>query len=203
MQCAGSTHVTCFSPSMSPLVLLNLAGYIRFPLFAFSCFFYVCIYINFNFFCFVYATFNREVQSSKRGLLLLLSLNVPLIPRNILTVINHPSYVGLPCTSYPKISPIYRLFCFVGFFFLAYIFLFSHTFLFSYYNFYLFTNNYYVAVNPNQNSVLWNAMIYPLLPTSIFGVLWYQGEQNTFEASIYGYVLSPTSGSFLKIYFHF
>jgi hypothetical protein len=32
-------------------------------------------------------------------------------------------------------------------------------------------------------------MIYPLLPTSIFGVLWYQGEQNTFEPTIYGYVL--------------
>lgn len=45
----------------------------------------------------------------------------------------------------------------------------------------------FLLVNPNQNSVLWNAMIYPLLPTAIFGVLWYQGEQNTNEPALYGY----------------
>ena len=30
--------------------------------------------------------------------------------------------------------------------------------------------------NPGENSVLWNAMIYPLLPLNIKGVIWYQGE---------------------------
>lgn len=33
-------------------------------------------------------------------------------------------------------------------------------------------------VNPNANSALWNAMIYPILNMTIYGVIWYQGEQN-------------------------
>ncbi|BFZ09709.1 hypothetical protein BsWGS_12745 [Bradybaena similaris] len=33
--------------------------------------------------------------------------------------------------------------------------------------------------NQNDNSVLWNAMIYPLLKTSIKGAIWYQGEADT------------------------
>jgi len=49
----------------------------------------------------------------------------------------------------------------------------------------------------NSNSVLWNAMIYPLLNTTIYGVIWYQGEGNdiyrpevyncTFPAMIQGW----------------
>jgi len=31
----------------------------------------------------------------------------------------------------------------------------------------------------NTNSVLWNAMIHPLLNTTIHGVIWYQGERNS------------------------
>uniref|UniRef100_H2ZGF6 Sialate O-acetylesterase domain-containing protein n=1 Tax=Ciona savignyi TaxID=51511 RepID=H2ZGF6_CIOSA len=33
-------------------------------------------------------------------------------------------------------------------------------------------------VNPSQNSVLWNAMIHPLLNMTIKGAIWYQGESN-------------------------
>jgi len=33
--------------------------------------------------------------------------------------------------------------------------------------------------NENLQSALWNAMIYPLLNTTIHGVIWYQGERNT------------------------
>lgn len=34
------------------------------------------------------------------------------------------------------------------------------------------------APNPNQPSVLWNSMIYPLLNMTIYGAIWYQGESN-------------------------
>jgi len=37
----------------------------------------------------------------------------------------------------------------------------------------------YKGPDPNTYSVLWNAMIIPLLGSSIKGVLWYQGESNT------------------------
>jgi hypothetical protein len=30
--------------------------------------------------------------------------------------------------------------------------------------------------DPNENSVLWNAMVHPFLRHSIYGVLWYQGK---------------------------
>jgi len=33
-------------------------------------------------------------------------------------------------------------------------------------------------VNPNANSVLWNALIVPLLPMRLRGAIWYQGESN-------------------------
>ena len=32
--------------------------------------------------------------------------------------------------------------------------------------------------NPNQPSVLWNSMMYPLLNMTIYGAIWYQGESN-------------------------
>lgn len=35
------------------------------------------------------------------------------------------------------------------------------------------------GADPNQPSVLWNAMIVPFLNTSIKGAIWYQGEQNS------------------------
>jgi len=41
------------------------------------------------------------------------------------------------------------------------------------------------ALDPNQNSVLYNAMIYPYRNMSIRGVWWYQGEQNVGEATYY------------------
>ena len=37
----------------------------------------------------------------------------------------------------------------------------------------------------NQPSVLWNAMIHPLLPMRLRAVLWYQGEQDTFDPDRY------------------
>uniref|UniRef100_A0AAV2IZY9 Sialate O-acetylesterase domain-containing protein n=1 Tax=Knipowitschia caucasica TaxID=637954 RepID=A0AAV2IZY9_KNICA len=33
-------------------------------------------------------------------------------------------------------------------------------------------------LGPTENSVLWNAMIHPLLPMTIKGAIWYQGENN-------------------------
>jgi len=40
--------------------------------------------------------------------------------------------------------------------------------------------------NPNQPSVLWNAMVVPFLPQSIRGALWYQGEANVGVGPLYG-----------------
>ncbi|XP_057294535.1 sialate O-acetylesterase-like [Hydractinia symbiolongicarpus] len=39
--------------------------------------------------------------------------------------------------------------------------------------------------NENSASQLWNAMVYPLLTTTIFGVIWYQGESNTPDPDTY------------------
>jgi len=39
--------------------------------------------------------------------------------------------------------------------------------------------------DPNDPSVLWNAMIVPLLPMSLLGATWYQGESNAGEAQYY------------------
>jgi len=41
------------------------------------------------------------------------------------------------------------------------------------------TAMHYSGPNPNKYSVLWNAMIVPLLGSAIKGVFWYQGESNT------------------------
>ncbi|PVD29015.1 hypothetical protein C0Q70_11612 [Pomacea canaliculata] len=38
---------------------------------------------------------------------------------------------------------------------------------------------------PGNNTVLWNAMINPLLGTTLFGALWYQGEANAGRAAKY------------------
>ena len=41
-------------------------------------------------------------------------------------------------------------------------------------------------IDPTGNSLLWNAMIYPLLNTTIYGVIWYQGEKNAvYRTNIY------------------
>ncbi|UUO04515.1 sialate O-acetylesterase [Blastopirellula sp. J2-11] len=45
--------------------------------------------------------------------------------------------------------------------------------------------------SPNQAAVLYNAMIYPLIPYPIAGVIWYQGEANTTRAAQY-HQLFPT-----------
>ena len=31
---------------------------------------------------------------------------------------------------------------------------------------------------PHNNSVLWNAMVYPFINMTIYGTIWYQGEEN-------------------------
>ena len=36
---------------------------------------------------------------------------------------------------------------------------------------------------PGDPSVLWNAMMYPLLQMTIYGAIWYQGESNAGECS--------------------
>lgn len=38
---------------------------------------------------------------------------------------------------------------------------------------------------PNRPSVLYNAMVHPLLSYTMRGVIWYQGESNTFNADLY------------------
>lgn len=45
--------------------------------------------------------------------------------------------------------------------------------------------------DPHRPSVLWNAMVQPLVPTSIKGVIWYQGESNTRRSEQYR-TLFPT-----------
>ena len=62
------------------------------------------------------------------------------------------------------------------------------------------------GIDPNENSVLWNAMIYPLLNTTIYGAIWYQGESNavyrpdmyncTFPAMINGWRKEWFSGTY-------
>jgi len=44
--------------------------------------------------------------------------------------------------------------------------------------------------NENGTATLYNGMIAPLGPTALSGILWYQGESNTSEASAYGRLLS-------------
>lgn len=39
--------------------------------------------------------------------------------------------------------------------------------------------------NPHEPSVLWNAMMYPLLNMSIYGAIWYQGEANSGDPAKY------------------
>ncbi|XP_047450802.1 sialate O-acetylesterase isoform X2 [Mugil cephalus] len=40
------------------------------------------------------------------------------------------------------------------------------------------TNTMIQSLGPRDNSVLWNAMIHPLLNMTIYGAIWYQGEAN-------------------------
>jgi sialate O-acetylesterase len=40
-------------------------------------------------------------------------------------------------------------------------------------------------LNPHRPSVLYNAMIHPLLPYAVKGAIWYQGESNAGEAFVY------------------
>lgn len=52
--------------------------------------------------------------------------------------------------------------------------------------------------NPNNNkscATLWNAMIHPLLPYTIKGVIWYQGESNAIRANDYSEVFENLIGS--------
>lgn len=49
-------------------------------------------------------------------------------------------------------------------------------------------DNYFLGpdIDPTGNSLLWNAMIYHLLNTTIYGVIWYQGERNAlYRADMY------------------
>jgi len=47
------------------------------------------------------------------------------------------------------------------------------------------SNSQMVAPDPNQPTVLWNAMVYPFLTNPITGAIWYQGESNTGQAKQY------------------
>ncbi len=52
--------------------------------------------------------------------------------------------------------------------------------------------------NPNLASVLWNGMIYPLVPYPIRGVIWYQGESNAYCAEVYEKLLTGMIGAWRK-----
>ena len=52
--------------------------------------------------------------------------------------------------------------------------------------------------NPNLASVLWNGMIYPLVPYPIRGVIWYQGESNAYRAEVYEKLLTGMIGAWRK-----
>ena len=52
--------------------------------------------------------------------------------------------------------------------------------------------------NPNLASVLWNGMIYPLVPYPIRGVIWYQGEANAYRAEVYEKLLTRMIGAWRK-----
>ena len=52
--------------------------------------------------------------------------------------------------------------------------------------------------NPNLASVLWNGMIYPLVPYPIRGVIWYQGESNAYGAEVYEKLLTGMIGAWRK-----
>ena len=52
--------------------------------------------------------------------------------------------------------------------------------------------------NPNLASVLWNGMIYPLVPYPIRGVIWYQGEANAYRAEVYEKLLTGMIGAWRK-----
>ena len=52
--------------------------------------------------------------------------------------------------------------------------------------------------NPNLASVLWNGMIYPLVPHPIRGVIWYQGEANAYRAEVYEKLLTGMIGAWRK-----
>src|SRR5690606_3826438 len=45
--------------------------------------------------------------------------------------------------------------------------------------------------NPNQPSVLYNAMIHPLVPFAMRGAIWYQGESNLSHAAQYEKLFPP------------
>lgn len=52
--------------------------------------------------------------------------------------------------------------------------------------------------NPNQPSVLYNAMIHPLLPLAIRGAIWYQGESNVARAAQYEKLFPAMIGDWRK-----
>jgi sialate O-acetylesterase len=55
---------------------------------------------------------------------------------------------------------------------------------------------------PNDNSVLWNAMIVPLLDLSLKGAIWYQGESNTGHAEYYSCAFPAMITDWRSRFFH-
>lgn len=55
-----------------------------------------------------------------------------------------------------------------------------------------------VEWGPNRTSVLFNAMVNPIIPYKIAGVLWYQGEQNTANPQYYKEMLTALITSWRK-----
>ena len=54
--------------------------------------------------------------------------------------------------------------------------------------------------NPNRNSVLYNAMIHPLIRLSIKGALWYQGKKNPGQAIPVHFLLFKLFLEFFKFF---
>ncbi|XP_055957670.1 sialate O-acetylesterase [Patella vulgata] len=56
-------------------------------------------------------------------------------------------------------------------------------------------------IGPRAASVLWNSMVIPLLPQTIYGAIWYQGESNTHNSDQYA-CLFPSMIKDWRLKFH-
>ena len=57
-----------------------------------------------------------------------------------------------------------------------------------------------VSWSPVEPSVIYNAMIYPLVPYRIAGAIWYQGEANTDNPEVYGKLFAANIKSWREVF---
>jgi sialate O-acetylesterase len=58
----------------------------------------------------------------------------------------------------------------------------------------------FVPGNPNQASVLYNGMLHPIIPYTIRGAIWYQGESNRSRAEQYAKLFPAMIGDWRKLW---